>query len=575
MPLSDDLQSRLLAGLTQLYAERAPQCLERIATLADHYPALPVVERQSLWNEQDVILITYGDQLSAPGCTPLAVLRRFLLQHRLHELFRTLHILPFFPYTSDDGFSVTDYRAVDPALGSWQDIHALGRSFDLMFDLVLNHCSAQHPWFRAYQAGEQPYCDYFVDVDPREDYAAVTRPRTTPLLTAFQTIKGERHLWTTFSDDQVDLNWANPQVFVEMLDTLLFYAHQGARIIRLDAVAYLWKTLGTCCIHLPQAHTVVKLMRMLLEALAPGTLLLTETNVPHRENVSYFGEGDEAHLVYQFSLPPLLLDAFITGDAQPLINWLTQLEPARPNTTFLNFTASHDGIGLRPLENLVSPERLDHLVNTVRAAGGRVSMRHTDDGGDRPYELNASYLSAVGAGPDLTSAAQVRRFLATQAIMLTLRGLPAVYFHSLVGTPNDVEGVARTGRARTINRRKFSEEALQALLTRGGSLERQVLETYCRMLAVRIRQPAFHPDAAQRVVDLDHREVVAFERVSLDGAQRILVVANVAHSQVVVRLPPAYEQGRVSELFGSATAWETHVRLALAPAGLAWLAALG
>ncbi len=337
MRLSHELQSRLLAGLTQLYAERAPQCLARIAALVDRYPTPVAGDRSSLWNEQDVILITYADQISEPGHTPLTTLWRFLRQHQLEGLFSTLHILPFFPSSSDDGFAVTDYRVVDPTVGSWHDIQVLDQSFDLMFDLVLNHCSARHPWFQHYLAGRQPYRGYFMEADPRGDYGTVTRPRSTPVLTPFQAAGGERHLWTTFSADQVDLNWANPDVLAEMLDTLLFYVQHGARIIRLDAVAYVWKMRGTSCIHLPQAHVVVKLMRTLLEAVAPDRLLVTETNVPHAENVSYFGKGDEAHMVYQFSLPPLLLDAFLSGDARALTGWLAQLERTCPGTDLPQF----------------------------------------------------------------------------------------------------------------------------------------------------------------------------------------------------------------------------------------------
>ena len=473
--------------------------------------------------------------------------------------------------SSDDGFAVTDYREVDSTVGSWHDIQVLGQSFDLMFDLVLNHCSARHPWFQHYLAGRQPYSGYFIEADPLGDYGTVTRPRSTPVLTPFQTASGERHLWTTFSADQVDLNWANPDVLVEMLETLLFYVQNGARIIRLDAVAYVWKMMGTSCIHLPQAHVVVKVMRMLLEAAAPGRLLLTETNVPHHENVSYFGEGDESHLVYQFSLPPLLLEAFLSGDAQALMNWLRSLERTRAGTTFLNFTASHDGIGLRPLEALISAERLESLVAAVRAAGGRVSNRRQADGTDSPYELNASYFSALNAVPGLSSATHVRRFLASQAIMLALRGIPAVYFHSLVGSPNDVEGVQRTGRARTINRHKFDWNELQAVLTPLASVQSQVFEGYCRLLAVRMGQSAFHPDADQEVLDVDNRSVITFVRTSVDGCQQILVLANVSDTTVSIHVPPSFEHSRASELICMGTTWQAGNYLSLAPGGVAWL----
>jgi hypothetical protein len=282
--------------------------------------------------------------------------------------------------------------------------------------------------------------------------------------------------------------------------------------------------------------------------------------------------GDEAHMVYQFSLPPLLLDAFVTRDSRPLMDWLTQLEPAPASTTFLNFTASHDGIGLRPLEDLIPPERRDRLVSAACATGGAVSTRRKLDGTDSPYELNVSYFSALGTPPGLPAVTHVRRFLATQAVMLTLRGIPAVYFHSLVGTPNDVLGFQRTCRARSINRHKFDWDELQALLMPAESIHRQVLDSYCRMLSVRVRQGAFHPDAAQEVVHLDSRSVISFVRTSVDGRQRILVVANVADTTIVVQVPPSFEQTRVSELFSMGATWQTDGHLSVAPAGVAWLA---
>ena len=329
MPISPACRERISTHLTRLYSGNVEQVLTRLLQRIDD--ALPRIPAQrTSWDQTDAVLITYGDQVSQPNKAPLETQRQFLLDRGLADVLSTVHILPFFPYSSDDGFSVIDYRQVDPALGTWSDVAALADDFDLMFDLVINHCSRHSEWFQKYLTGEQPYSSFFIEVDPNEDVSQVTRPRSHPLLTPFETSRGTRHLWTTFSDDQIDLNFASPDMLVEMIDVLLFYLQRGARIIRLDAIAYLWKQLGTSCIHLPQTHEVVKLMRTVVDEVAPGTILLTETNVPHEENVSYYGNGDEAQMVYQFSLAPLLAEALQSGDATVLNRWLADLEPTPP-----------------------------------------------------------------------------------------------------------------------------------------------------------------------------------------------------------------------------------------------------
>ncbi len=536
MSISAESRKRLFQRLQKLYGDKAENCLDELCSRCERFESQVSKNSDAKWSERDVVLITYGDQISDDSSPPLSCLQRFLEQHRVAQAINTVHILPFFPYSSDDGFSVIDYRVVDPDLGTWKEVSELGQSFDLMFDLVLNHCSQHHEWFQQFRESRDPYHGYFHAVDPSVDLSAVTRPRSSPVLTPYETKQGTAHVWTTFSDDQVDLNFSNPDVLLEMLDILLFYVQQGARVIRLDAIAYLWKRPGTSCIHLSETHEVVKLMRDVLDVIAPATILLTETNVPHDENVSYFGDGDEAHMVYQFSLSPLLLDAFLNGNAEPLMEWLNSLGTMQSGTTYFNFTASHDGVGVRPLEGLVSSERFERLVEHVRAQGGKVSTRRRPDGSDSPYELNVSYFSALGKDDSLSSDGHVRRFLSSQAIMLGLRGIPGVYFHSLVGTPNYAAGVEETGRARTINRRKYVFSELEDILSDSASTQATVFNNYCQMLKTRISQPAFHPDAPQRVVDFGYDAVVGFERQALDGNQRVVVACNVSSSPVELDL---------------------------------------
>lgn len=576
MPLSAAFRPPIAERLRQLYGAQAPEVLRAVDALADRYASLRRRAARQPCGPETVLLITYADQVQSEGHPSLQVLDAFLREFGCDEVFSVVHILPCFPCSSDDGFSVIDYRSIDPALGDWDDVRTLAKSFDLMLDLVVNHCSQQSPWFRAYLRGEEPYARYFIEVDPEADFSAVTRPRSSPLLTPFETSRGTKHLWTTFSADQVDLNFADPAVLLEMLDVLLFYIEHGTRAIRLDAIGFLWKQIGTRSMHLPQTHAVVKIMRALLDELAPGTVLLTETNVPHEENLSYFGAGDEAHAVYNFSLAPLLLDAFLTEDAGPFSRWLATLRYPGAGMTLLNFTASHDGIGVRPLEGLVSQERIDRLVAEVRRRGGLVSMRQKPDGSESPYELNVSYLSALGEpGPrGLPRERHARRFLTSQGVMLALRGVPAVYFHSLVGTPNDLQGVQQTGRNRSINRRKFELDELRQILDNINSLERLVFDGYLKMLRIRARQPALHPHAEQAVVDMGQKSVIALERIGEDarGTQRILVLANVGREPAGIDLSVAPGIALEKDLLTGRSVEGAHYKLG--PYDLAWLASM-
>lgn len=518
------LSSRLQTLLSELYADRAPDIGDRIMARLAQFMAAEDTAVPPRWNEGDILLITYGDSLQENDRPPLQTLRTFLNDH-LAEAISGVHVLPFFPYSSDDGFSVVDYSAVDGGLGGWDDIRGLARDYRLMVDLVINHVSRESLWFTDFLTGQGPGRDYFIEMSPSLDLSQVVRPRSHPLLVPVQTRRGVKHLWATFSDDQIDLNFANPDVLLEFVDILLLYLQQGADIIRLDAIAFLWKQLGTPCIHLPQTHAVVKLLRLIMEAVRPGAILLTETNVPHRENLSYFGEGDEAHMVYQFALPPLVLYALVSGDGSALNAWASSLEAPRAGCTMLNFMASHDGIGVRPIEGLVTSEALDRLLDAMHRFGGYVSMKANSDGSESPYEINIAFFDACKGTLQGEDGWQIRRFLCAQLIMLALQGVPAVYIHSLLATPNDIDGVERSGRTRAINRRKWQLSELGPVLEAPFSPQRQVFDELRRLLAVRRKEPAFHPDAPQRILDLGPG-LFAVERKALGGRRRLVAVHN-------------------------------------------------
>jgi len=537
--------------LTFLYgrqqAERVwSQLKDRLADFQERNPhlAAKAVQPAERLTQRDAILITYGDQISEPGRAPLQTLADFLETH-LADAISGVHLLPFYPYSSDDGFSVIDYWQVNPDFGDWEDVTRVGRDYRLMFDAVINHISRSSAWFQAFLRDQEPYTDYFIVVDPNTDLSRVVRPRALPLLTPVETPSGTQHVWTTFSDDQFDLNYANPAVLLDIIDLLLFYVARGAEIIRLDAIAYLWKEIGAPCIHLPQTHAVVKLWRAVLDAVAPGVILITETNVPHQENISYFGDPlpsgdtDEAQLVYQFSLAPLVLYAFHTGDARPLTDWAASLElPA--SATFFNFIASHDGIGIRPAEGLLSPDQMQLLVDRTLAHDGQVSYKDNPDGSKSVYELNITLFDALNDPNVPQPGVDVRRFLASQAIMLSLAGVPGIYVHSLFGSRNCHPCVEETGRARSINRQKFRRAELEAQLADPASTQRQVLRGYLHLLRQRAAQPTFHPHAGQRVLPL-HAALFALARTapgSLTGDQdeTVLCLVNVSSQPLDIQV---------------------------------------
>jgi sucrose phosphorylase len=476
------------------------------------------------WDESDLVLITYGDSIKRENrSNPLKTLNIFLNNY-LDEFISSVHILPFFPYSSDYGFSVKNYTQVYPVLGSWKDIKNIGQHFKLMFDLVINHVSVQHIWFQNFLEGKSPGKDYFIVKDKDKDLSEVVRPRSSPLLTPFDTVEGKKYVWTTFSDDQADLDFSNPQVLHEMLKILHHYLEKGADYIRLDAIAYLWKEDGTKCIHLPQTHEIVKLIRVFAEYFNPEVVIITETNVPHEENISYFGKGDEAQMVYQFPIPPLLLYTLHSGNAEYLKNWSKSLGNTPEGTTFFNFTASHDGIGVRPLEGLLPQDEFDQLIENMKNAGGKISTKQNQDGSESPYEINISYFDALSRTRQGKDNFQAKRFICSQAIMLALKGVPAFYIHSLTSTPNDYEKMKKSGIKRDINRKNWDFHELTQLL-RGETIHSAIFNELKRISIIRAAHPAFHPDSGQQVID-SNNNLFALKRTA--ESEEILAIYNIS-----------------------------------------------
>lgn len=513
---------------------------------------------ENRFTEKDVILITYGDLIQGDERSPLATLARFC-DAFLKGAINTLHILPFFPYSSDRGFAVTDFSAVDPKLGTWEDIEELEERYQLMFDGVINHVSSKSRWFQEFLNGSPYYGDFFFVFESpeklsEEDRKKIFRPRTSDILVKFDTIEGPRYVWATFSRDQIDLNFKNPDVLIRVLDVLLLYVRHGADIIRLDAVTYLWDEPGTRCIHLEETHEIIRLFRDILDTVAPGVAIITETNVPHEENISYFGNGsDEAHIVYNFALPPLVLFSFYRGDASALSRWAGSLQTPSRTTTFFNFLDSHDGIGLMGVKNILSKDEIEFIIKKAEDHGGLISYKTGESGAPEPYEINITWYSAMNkdnSGED--TAVQVKRFTASRAAALVLKGVPGIYLHSLLGTENDIQAVLQSNVRRDINRTVVNAEAVFSSLAEPSSKISLINNELGKIIALRIGKRAFHPNGDQNILDLSP-EIFSVLRTSPEGDQHIISLINVSSKTVSAFVIPA--DCGLTECSGRKTAW--------------------
>jgi glycosidase len=570
--------------LAFLYGETGGSELEKtIDTLVQRSrEARPqeVSSRKAELTQADCMLITYGDQVRAAGESPLHTLTHFL-SSRAANAISAVHVLPFYPSSSDDGFSVMDYYAVDRDLGTWKEIEALGRQFEMMFDAVFNHASAQGIWFGKFLRQEPGWETAFFTITGDSDLSKVVRPRALPLLTEFETAAGRKRVWTTFSADQVDINFSDPRMLLRILEVLLFYVSKGARYIRLDAIAFLWKIPGTPCIHLEQTHRVIQLMRAVLNEVVPDVQLITETNVPHVDNVSYFGDGsNEAQLVYNFALPPLVFHTLRTGDATRLRRWAQALVLPSERVTFFNFLASHDGIGLNPARGILDPEEINALVQTALDHNGFVSYKNNPDGTTSPYELNISYFDALSSPLAEESAViQVARFLAAHSIVLALRGLPGIYFHSLFGSRGDRQGAEESGIPRRINRKKLDAAAIEAELDDPGSLRARVFAGIRQMIGARRSHPAFSPYAAQAIPDAPP-DLFLITRRAVDGRE-VLCATNVTANAVSLPLPaehanwkPLSTTGAFSHCLAGFPEASSDRTVFLPPYGVSWFEAV-
>ncbi len=554
------ITEKIAAHLEKIYTSKQDldQANQLFTDLLEKYATKKFTENPAI-DQSNAYLITYGDSFQNGNEKGLKVLRE-VVQTYLDDSITDVHLLPMFPFTSDDGFSVTDYLTINPVLGDWDDIKKLAQKKRLMYDFVANHMSAKSEWFKKFLNNDIGFEQSFVEYQEEFDTTNVTRPRTSPLFHEYSTDKGEKKkVWTTFSDDQVDVNPKDPIMLARLSEVLLEYTFRGASSIRLDAIGFLWKDSGTTCMHLPKTHEIVKMWRTLLNHFSPNTQIITETNVPHKENISYLGDGhNEANQVYQFPLPPLVLFSFIQENTQKLAEWASTIHALSDEATFFNFLASHDGIGMRPVEGILDDTERETIVERVLNNQGKVSYKSNPDGSQTVYELNINYGDALRSSED-TDQLAAKKLIAAHNILLSFVGVPAIYYHSIFGSRGDLQGVEESGINRRINRQKIETKQLATELDI-DSYRKTVYEGITRLLKERQNYEAFSPYGEQEVLHLDE-QVFALKRTAKDGSE-IISLTNVTGTEKIVE-----------GLNGINVLTQTEVdnNFILAPYGIAWI----
>src|SRR3954447_17217803 len=436
-----------------------------------------------------VQLIAYADRLGGS----VAALHE-LLDGPLAGLFGGVHVLPFFrPYDgADAGFDPEDHTAVDPRLGTWDDVAALGAGRDLVVDVIVNHVSTGSPQFRDVVArgAASPHAGMFLtyervfpDGATQADLLAIFRPRPGLPFTEVVLGDGSRHLlWTTFTSAQADVDVAHPATREYLRSVLERLAAAGAAMVRLDAVGYAVKTPGTSCFMTPETFAFIE--QLSGQARELGLAVLVEVHSHFELQVAIARRVDR---VYDFALPPLVLHGLHTGAAEPLRHWL-RVRPANAVTVL----DTHDGIGVvdvgadgdRP--GLLEPEKIAALVDAIHAASGGTSRSATGAAASNVdlYQVNCTYYDALGRDD--------ARMVAARALQLFTPGIPQAYYVGVLAGTNDTELLARTGVGRDVNRHHYGGAGLDA------ALAQPVVQAQCALLRFRNTHPAFggEPDPA-------------------------------------------------------------------------------
>ncbi len=493
-------------------------------------------KKNKLISEKTSIIICYGDSVFDSKQKYLIKGFQNFYQKRLKNYFNTVHFLPFYPSSSDSGFAVKDHYKIDSRIGTWSDISNFAKKNDVMADIVINHSSARGLWFRNFLKDKKPGKNYFLTVNAKFNTSKVVRPRDHELLKKINIFKKTEYLWRTFSPDQLDLNFKNPAVLLRFIKIMINLVNHGVTIFRLDAIAYLWKESGTKCINLKQTHEIIKLFRLICSFLSVKTILVTETNLPEKENLSYFGKKDEANWIYNFSLSPLLIHAFLFENSFYLCKWSKQLPSTKLGNNYLNFIASHDGIGMRPAEGILNKKSIRDLLTRLKKNGSKFSYRKIKGKSKKVYEANITVFNALKkSNIDKEGKFYFERYISAHAIMISFEGVPAVYFNSLFGTSNDEAKYIITGNNRDVNRYRWNEKHILNQLKNSKSKQSIFYKSLTNLLSIRAKQKAFHPNASRTTLNMGSK-IFCFQRKSIDKKQSIICLTNLSSKAQYVLL---------------------------------------
>ena len=525
-------------------------------------------KKKIIISEKTSLIICYGDVVYSNEKGSIKVFQSFF-QKNLKKYFDTIHFLPFYPSSSDSGFAVKDHYKIEKRIGNWSDLKRISKYNNIMADIVINHSSARGLWFKNFLKRKKPGRDYFLTVNSKFNTSKVVRPRDHKLLKKIKIFDKSDYLWRTFSPDQIDLNFKNPSVLLRFIKIMIHLINNGITIFRLDAIAYLWKENGTKCINLRQTHEIIKLLRIISNYLNVETVIITETNLPENENLSYFGNSDEANWIYNFSLPPLLIHALLFENNSYLNKWSKNLPVTKLGNNYLNFIASHDGIGIRPTEGILNNKSLNNFLKRLKKNGSKFSYRKVQNKSKKVYEANITVFDALKKSDyDPQGKFFLERYVAAHSIMISFEGIPAIYFNSLFGKSNDEAKYVITGNNRDVNRYKWNYKNITKKLSDNKTKQSIFYHNIVNLLSIRRKQKAFHPSGIRHNINLGPK-LFCFKRESIDKKQSIICITNLSSKNQNAKLSKSLSNYK--DLLNSKTKFKNENLLTLRPFQTVWL----
>ncbi|WP_025027774.1 sucrose phosphorylase [Caldalkalibacillus mannanilyticus] len=435
--------------------------------------------------KNQVQLITYPDSLGGN----LNTLNNVLLKH-FSDIFKGgIHILPPFPSSGDRGFAPLTYLEIDPQHGTWEDIQKIGKNHDVLVDLMVNHISRQSSYFQDFlkKGRNSEYADLFITLDKlwedgqpkQEDIDKMFLRREVPYSTfTIEETGEEESVWTTFGktnpSEQIDLDVKSQQVKDLLTEFFVNFSNNGVKIVRLDAVGYIIKKLGTSCFFVePEIYQFLDWIKELADSL--DIELLPEV---HSHYSIQYKLADRGFWIYDFILPYTVLDTMINKSSVKLYEYLKN----RPEKQFTMLDC-HDGIPVKPdMDGLIDTKEARKLVDICLERGSNLSLvlsdEHKAEDGFDVHQIRCSYYSVLNCDDDA--------YLAARAIQLFVPGIPQVYYVGLLAGENDVENVEKTGEGREINRHNFSLEEIEE------SLQKDVVQRQLELIRFRNEHPAFN-----------------------------------------------------------------------------------